>query len=110
MCKWGTTKLIRVIRRNNEYIPDGWHEIGVDACIADYVQTMNNRGIITTGCCCGHGGTAPPVVLIDPSSKELLEAFEYNYEIIDWEYQHEDGAPYTEKVIEHIIPRDQILD
>lgn len=29
MCKWGTDKLIHVIRRNNPDVPDGWHLVYV---------------------------------------------------------------------------------
>jgi len=61
MCEWGTDAFIYVIRRNHPDIPDGWHLMAVDACIADYVQRMNDLGIITMGCCCGHGKTEPQV-------------------------------------------------
>lgn len=106
MCKWGTDKLIHVIHRNNEYIPDGWHEIAVDACIADYVQEMNDRGIITTGCCCGHF-KGDSVVTVATKSQDLLDLFGYAYQILDWQYLHEDGTPYTEKIIECVVPKDR---
>lgn len=54
MCQHGTLKKIYVIRWNNPSVPDGWHEKYVDACIADEIQELNNKGILTTGCCCGH--------------------------------------------------------
>lgn len=76
MCEWGTDKVIRVIRRNNADIPDGWHSMAVDSCIADYVQVMNLRRIITVGCCCGHG-RGPGEVLIARESVGLLEAWGY---------------------------------
>lgn len=79
MCKWGTCKIIYVIRRNNPYIRDGWHPVAVDACIADYIQTMNDRNIITLNCCCGHGKDRGSV-LIDYTSKHLLDYYQYKYE------------------------------
>jgi hypothetical protein len=82
MCNWGTDKIIYVIRRNNNLTSDGWHPVAVDFCIADEVQQMNNRGIITTGCCCGHG-KRPPEVLVSLESKELLDKFGYLYEIYE---------------------------
>jgi hypothetical protein len=30
-------------------------EIAVDACMAPLVQILNDYGIHTVGCCCGHG-------------------------------------------------------
>lgn len=95
MCKWGTDKLIYVIRRNNPYIKDGWHAMAVDACIADYVQEMNNRGIITTGCCCGHGKD-PAEVLIDYASKDILDKYGYAYE------------DYENRLFIHYIPEEGI--
>lgn len=83
MCQWGTDAEIHVIRRNNDFIPDGWHPVYVDACIADYVQTMNLRGIITVGCCCGHGKSAFAAVLVDMASISLLERYGYEYHDFD---------------------------
>jgi hypothetical protein len=84
MCTWGTDKIIHVIRRNNDLFPDGWHPIAVDACIADYVQLMNDRGIITVGCCCGHF-KSPSVVLVADVSKNLLEQYGYSYQPYEFE-------------------------
>mgnify|MGYP007059585280 CR=1 FL=1 len=82
MCQWGTDKVINVIRRNNANIPDGWHPIAVDACIADYVQEMNDKGIITIGCCCGHG-KGPSHVLVAPQSAYLMQAHGYAFRVYD---------------------------
>lgn len=78
MCPWGTDQAIHVIHRNHPDIQDGWHTVYVDACIADYVQTMNDQGIITVGCCCSHGHQEP-TVLVDVESVALLEDFGYDY-------------------------------
>ncbi|MGG1531397.1 hypothetical protein [Brevibacillus agri] len=29
--------------------------VKVDACIADEIQKLNDLGVVTLGCCCGHG-------------------------------------------------------
>ncbi len=78
MCKWGTITVIHVIRRNNPYVAQGWHPMGVDSCIADYVQKMNDQGIHTLGCCCGHG-EYPAMVTIDINSTALLDAYGYTW-------------------------------
>lgn len=95
MCKWGTDTTIYVIRRNNDTIPDGWHAIAVDFCIAEYVQEMNNRGIITLGCCCGHG-KAPAVVLVALESADLMDRYGYAHTL------------YEGYSLEHIISEDRI--
>lgn len=76
MCKWGTDTVIHVIRRNNPYVPDGWHPMGVDSCIANYVQRMNDLGIVTLGCCCGHG-QGPAWVQVAPTSIPRMERYGY---------------------------------
>lgn len=83
MCKWGTTRMIRVIRRNHDDYPDGWHSIGVDACIANYVQEMNDRGIITVGCCCGHFDPIGASVLVDAASIPLLDRYGYSHHVFE---------------------------
>lgn len=39
--------------------------VGVDACIADIVQALNDAGIETAGCCCGHGNGDGSIILGD---------------------------------------------
>lgn len=109
MCKWGTDRIIHVIRRNNDNIPDGWHAIAVDACIADYVQEMNNKGIITLGCCCSHGH-GKPIVQIDTISIGALTQHGYAFRVETYTYGDENGNPYQQDVIEHDIPLDALKD
>ena len=45
MCHWGTDKHIEL---NGRIMP-------VDACIADTVQMLYSRAILTLASCCGHG-------------------------------------------------------
>ncbi|MCK5645063.1 MAG: hypothetical protein KAJ19_29960 [Gammaproteobacteria bacterium] len=35
----------------------------IDRCMVDEIIEMNKAGIVTTGCCCGHGETEPTVVV-----------------------------------------------
>ena len=46
MCKQGETKEIITL--------DG-KSISVDACLQPFIQSLNNQGYKTVGCCCGHG-------------------------------------------------------
>lgn len=97
MCKWGTTLPIRVIRKNNHLNEDGWHEIEVDACIAEYVQHMNNLGIITINCCCGHF-KSPPSVLVDSQSESLMIQYRYSFS----RYYYPDGSFCLEHIVQDI--------
>jgi len=50
MCLYGAYKWVNVINKNQTN-----RRVKVDACIADEIQWLNDSGIITLGCCCGHG-------------------------------------------------------
>lgn len=52
MCKWGTDAMVRLA---HPMPVSGRTEIAVDACLAPLVQMLNNYGVRTIGCCCGHG-------------------------------------------------------
>jgi len=52
VCHWGNDAIVRLAYR----MPvSGRTEIAVDACLAPLVQMLNDYGVHTTGCCCGHG-------------------------------------------------------
>ena len=55
MCAHGNTKMVIL----NKSRASGTNEVPVDSCIADEVQSLNDYGVITYGCCCGHGKTDP---------------------------------------------------
>jgi len=42
-----------------------WALKPIDNCIAPIVQALNDAGIYTSGCCCGHGETDGNVILHD---------------------------------------------
>ena len=73
MCKWGANVDMEVI------IPAGCsctgkaHKkiVGIDACIAPIIAALNNAGIVTTGCCCGHGKNAGYISLADGRMLEI---------------------------------------
>lgn len=35
----------------------------VDSCIADVIKRLWEKGVVTLGCCCGHGKSNPCVIL-----------------------------------------------
>ena len=48
-----------------------WDWKGVDSCIAPIVKALNNAGIYTAGCCCGHGRGKGNVILHDGRILEI---------------------------------------
>lgn len=79
MCESGSFRYVKVINQQNSNC------VKVDSCIADEIQFLNDNGIVTLGCCCGHGHAGqivewendfgkwkgyvdPPHALIDQSS------------------------------------------
>jgi len=73
MCKYGTYKLLKVNYRNLERC--------IDACIANEIKELNENGIITLGCCCGHGEHAPVVLVNEKSIKSML-TLGYDYDML----------------------------
>lgn len=85
MCKHGTLTMVKL----NTPRDSGRTEVPVDSCIAVEVQALNDLGVITYGCCCGHGNFEPEC-LVDISSKELLES--NGYQLQEFSEEHtEDG-------------------
>lgn len=39
--------------------------VPVDACIAEQVRDLNNKGRLTANCCCGHGSGEGSIILHD---------------------------------------------
>jgi hypothetical protein len=42
-----------------------WTEKPIDACIAGIVSALNDAGILTASCCCGHGKRQGSILLQD---------------------------------------------
>jgi hypothetical protein len=73
MCKWGTNTIVKLCKPKPV---SGRTEIGVDSCIAPLVQALNDAGIATRACCCGHGKGLGDIMLED--GRELMIAQDYD--------------------------------
>lgn len=100
MCLYGVLKYVDVINPNQNK-----RKVVIDACIADEIQWLNDgRGVVTLGCCCGHGLAGqitewennygkwnghhePPNVLINKDSVELAKKLGYT----PYPYYYADG-------------------
>ena len=58
MCKWGTSEEVEVtIPAHLSYNGKDRKKMSkIDKCIAPIVRALNDGGIRTNACCCGHGG------------------------------------------------------
>lgn len=109
MCEHGTYKRVRLNRAREN---SGTIVVSVDSCIADEVQYLNDCGVVTLGCCCGHGQTGqvcewenihgkfrerylPPHVLIKRDSVELINSLGYRA----YPYYHDDGEDYNDWLV-----------
>ena len=67
MCKWGKTKRVELcnpaIQRPVAFKTRGETWASVDYCIADFIQWLNDLGIETKGCCCGHSKEMGGVII-----------------------------------------------
>lgn len=72
MCKWGTDTICYVpIPAHLSYTgEERWDYKAVDSCIAPIVNALNNAGIYTSSCCCGHGKSDGIISLQD--GRELI--------------------------------------
>lgn len=67
MCQWGTEVQLLVpippeLSHTGQF---RWAIKGVDACIADIVQALNEAGIYTANSCCGHSKLEGEIYLHD---------------------------------------------
>lgn len=69
MCKWGIYKDVK-LAHPKEY--SGRTVVPVDSCLAELIQMLNDKGVHTLSCCCGHGKSEGDI-LIDPDSFEITE-------------------------------------
>lgn len=84
MCKWGNNLLIPVsslVYPKHRYANPKWIDyhggIPVDACIKPEIEKLIQQGVITLGCCCGHGKSLYGTCLIHKDSVKLVKQLGY---------------------------------
>lgn len=102
MCLYDVLKYVDIINPNQNK-----SRVVVDACIAEEIQQLNNIGIVTLGCCCGHGEagkitihenglgkwkehSSPPHCLINSKSVDLAKDQGYR----PFPYYYSDGEHF----------------
>ncbi len=61
MCKQGNTVKVEVHHVGEIRLVD----VDVDKCIARIIKALNEGGVATEGCCCGHGKVTGHITLTD---------------------------------------------
>ncbi|BBN99175.1 hypothetical protein St703_18800 [Sporolactobacillus terrae] len=82
ICLYGTYKWVKVINTDQMH-----HIVKVDACIASEIKFLNDMGVVTLSCCCGHGKRNSHV-LISIRSVKVAERLGYNCKM----YYYGDGS------------------
>src|SRR3990172_5444516 len=77
MCKWGTVEVLDVtIPANLSYTgSERKKKVDIDSCIAPIIRALNDGGVMTVACCCGHEKRPGSVVLAD--GREFIIAPDY---------------------------------
>jgi hypothetical protein len=75
MCKHGDEVLLSVpIPASLSHTGElRWETKSVDRCIAPLVKALNDAGIYTANCCCGHGETDGNIILHDGRTLTIKE-------------------------------------
>ena len=76
MCEWGDTVDVAVMVPAHLSYSGVRHlkTAHIDACIAPLVKAMNEIGMETVSCCCGHGKHRPCINLADGRALVICEA------------------------------------
>ena len=58
-------------KRNSKIVCKDIEEFNfrVDNCMQNLIWVLNNRGVMTCGCCCGHGRYPMTIVYVSPNGK-----------------------------------------
>lgn len=67
----------------------------VDKCIGKEIEFLLKQGVITYGCCCGHGKNEPQC-LVDKSSESILNKL--GYELQEYSNLHTSQGIYEIKL------------
>lgn len=79
MCLWGDTVDVEVpIPENLSHTGEfRWEKKPIDSCLVPLINALNNAGIYTASCCCGHGKSDGSVILHDGRTLVIRDTEEY---------------------------------
>ena len=77
-------KDVEVGSYDNQLMLKNWwngKDVCIDKCLVEEIQSLWNKGIITTGCCCGHNKAEPYINVHEDYENIMEEVFCYEYTI-----------------------------
>ena len=72
MCQSRNSTKIKLCQPN---LHSGKTEVWVDKCIAPLIQMLNDYGVRTIGCCCGHGKWKGSVFIQNKYTENVFEMY-----------------------------------
>lgn len=77
MCDWGdTVNLLVLVSSDSSYTgKQRWDIKAIDRCLAPLVQALNDAGIYTASCCCGHGKYDGYIILQDGRALKIIDDY-----------------------------------
>lgn len=80
-----------IIKTPEKFIPyncaDGYkEEVGIDGCLEEEIKELWNNGVVTTGCCCGHGMELGFIQVRTKEDVEKMEQLGYQHYIYEDKY------------------------
>lgn len=103
MCEWGTNVTLRVpVHPDDSHTGEfRWDDRAIDLCIAPIVQALNDAGILTRGCCCGHGKRAGNIWLHD--GRSLIISERHPTELENMPERWWKGSDWTREGVQELI-------
>lgn len=76
---------------------EGRETVALDGCISEVVPELWEQGVVTLGSCCGHGASAPSLVLAEEQSpfaaRDALAAIDgRTWDLFRWQLVDADEA------------------
>ena len=83
MCKCENVEIGSYSNQITLHFPWSGEPMGIDRCIAKEVAKLWNKGIKTTGCCCGHGKTEAYIGVVDEDIQKMKDmGYEVQYNFL----------------------------
>ena len=60
-------------------VPTDFKEITIDNCLIGEIQDLWDRGILTIGCCCGHGVKLRAYIYVTQACERKMLALKYKH-------------------------------
>ena len=103
MCEWNNGGIAVDLPDNMRDLKESG-TVCIDECIVPQIQALWKAGVMTRGCCCGHGKTNPEVIIADSQDPTataraydvLKEVDSRRWSILQWKLVEVAAVPARE--------------